>query len=100
MSESMVPTSRSRKSVRGRRKPNAAPRRKVVFRAHDWIDIKTCKAIKSVQARYVGERKWMNMVGADNKPTFFKTEKQRQRALVSLEMRELVRRLAAKDATP
>lgn len=66
-------------------------RKKVFFRAHDWINLKTSQPVKSVQARFVGERKWMNVCTA-GKPLFFRTERQRQRALVSLEERERSRR--------
>lgn len=71
-------------------------RKKIVFRAHDWIDLKTLKPVKSVQARFVGKRFWMHVTDGKELRTF-KTERQRTRALVALELQELARRLAAKE---
>lgn len=65
--------------------------KKVVFRAHDWINIKTWKPVKSIQARFVGEREWMH-VCEGGKPTFYRTERARQRDLARLTFQEVTRR--------
>ncbi len=56
---------------------------KIIFRAHDWINLKTCTPVFGVQAKRVGYGGWMH-VNEGNKPMFFTQRRQRDRAIKRL----------------